>query len=137
MNRTLHSNAHVKNFLVGSQVATTKTGDVIDRFNYRDAIVHLLVTNVTGTPTAKEVTLKLQHSDTDVSADFVDVDIQGITSTIVTEENEAELHLNLDGFKQYVRVIATTSYTGGTAPKADIIGTIVLGNMVSNPVREA
>lgn len=137
MNRTLHSSAHVKNAVLGIQVATTKTGDIVDRFNYRDAILHVQVANVTGTPTAKEVTLKLQHSDTDVTGDFVDVDIQGIASTIVTAEDEAELHINLDGFKQYVRVVATTAYTGGTAPKADVIGTFVLGNMVTNPVRKA
>lgn len=134
MNRTLHSTANVKNAVLGVQVAATKTGEVIDRFNYRDLILHGLVANVTGAPTAQEVTFKLQHSDTDVSADFVDVDIQGIQSVLTVAE-EGELHVNLDGFKQYVRVVVNANFTGGTSPKADIVGTAVLGNMVANPVR--
>lgn len=134
MNRTLHSSAHVVNAVLGVQVAATKTGEVVDRFNYRDAILHAVVANVTGAPTGKEVTLKLQHSDTDVAGDFVDADIQGVPSTLVVAES-GELHVNLDGFKQYVRVVASANFTGGTAPKADIVGTLVLGNMVSNPVR--
>lgn len=136
MNRTLHSSAHVKNAVLGVQVAATKTGDIIDRSNYRDAILHAFVANVTGAPTAQEVTLTVQHSDTDQTADFVDADIQGINS-VVTVVDEGELHLNLDGFKQFVRVVATASFTGGTAPKADIVGTLVLGNMISNPERVA
>lgn len=133
MNRTLHSTANVKNAVFGSQVST-KTGEAIDRFNYRDAILHAVVGNVTGTPTAQKVVLKVQHSDTATAGDFVDAEIQGIES-VLTIEQEGELHLNLDGFKQFVRVVATATFTGGTTPKADVIGTIVLGNMVSNPVR--
>jgi hypothetical protein len=134
MNRVLHSTANVKNALLGVQVATTKTGDIIDRFNYRDAIIHGLVANVTGTPTAQEVEFKLQHSETDVAGDFVDVNIQGIQSAF-TVTADGELHVNLDGFKQYIRVVATANFTGGTTPKADLVGTVVLGNIVSNPVR--
>jgi uncharacterized protein with PIN domain len=134
MNRTLHSAAHVKNAVLGTQVAATKTGDAIDRFNYRDAILHALVANVTGAPTAQELTIKIQHSDTDVAGDFVDAAIQNIPSTL-TVTGEGELHVNLDGFKQYVRVVASLNFTGGTSPKADVIVTAVLGNMYSNPER--
>lgn len=134
MNRVLHSTANVKNAVLGVQTAATKTGDVIDRFNYRDAILHAVVANVTGAPTATSVALKIQHSDTDVPGDFVDANIQGIAS-VLTVTDQGELHVNLDGFKQYVRVVATATFTGGTTPKADIVGTLVLGNMVSNPIR--
>lgn len=135
MNRVLHSTAHVKNAVLGIQVTSAKTGVAIDRFNYRDAILHVAVDNVTGAPTAKNIEVKVQHSDTDVAGDFVDADIQGIDTVLEVADAEGELHLNLDGFKQYVRVVVAASYTGGTAPKADVIGTLVLGNMVSNPVR--
>lgn len=136
MNRTLHSTANVKNAVLGLGVASTKQGEVIDRSNYRDAIVHLLVDNVTGSPTSAEVTVKVQHADTEDSADFVDADIEGIQSTFTVEgEGEGELHINLDGFKQYIRVVANTSFQGGTSPKADVVGTVVLGNKVANPVR--
>lgn len=135
MNRTLHSNAHVKNAVLGIQVESNQTGEVIDRFNYRDLILHGLVANVTGEPTSRKVTLKLQHSDTDVPDDFVDVNIEGIKSVLTIKEGEGELHVNLDGFKQYIRVVANVKFTGGTTPKADIVCTAVLGNMVANPVR--
>jgi len=135
MNRVLHSTANVKNAVLGVQVTAPQTGASVDRFNYRDAILHVLVANVTGAPTAKSVAVKVQHSETDVPGDFVDVVIQGQAGEIVVTDTEGELHLNLDGFKQYVRVIATPAFTGGTTPKADIVGTIVLGNKVSNPVR--
>lgn len=135
MKRVLHSNATVKNGLVAVQAAT-KTGEVIDRFNFRDAIVHGLVTNVTGTPTATEVTFKVQHSDTDVTGDFKDAVIQGHATSVVIN-SEGELHLNLDGFKQYIRIVATANFTGGTSPKADLVATVVLGNPVTMPGRTA
>jgi hypothetical protein len=134
MNRVLHSTANVKNGVLGIQVAASKTGDVIDRFNYRDAIVHVLAANVTGAPTAQEVTVKIQHSDTELAGDFVDAAVQGVP-TALTVAQEGELHVNLDGLKQYIRIVANVAFTGGTTPKADIVGTVVLGNMVSNPVR--
>lgn len=134
MNRTLHSTAHVKNAVLGVQVASSKTGEVIDRFNYRDAILHVAVANVTGAPTATAINVKVQHSDTDVAGDFVDANVQGITTQLSTD-SEGELHLNLDGFKQFVRVVVDAQFTGGTTPKADVVGTLVLGNMVSNPER--
>ncbi len=135
MKRTLHSQAHVKNAVLGVQVASSKTGVIVDRFNYRDAILHLLVTNVTGTPTGQSIAVKVQHSDTDTAGDFVDADVQGIETTLTVTGDEGELHLNLDGFKQYIRVVVDASFTGGTTPKADVVGTFVLGNMVSNPTR--
>lgn len=134
MNRTLHSTAHLTNAVLGIQVSATKTGEVIDRDNYRDAVLHVLVANVTGTPTAQEVVVKLQHSDTTTTGDFVDVDVQGIKSDLTVTES-GELHVNLDGFKRFIRVVANANFTGGTTPKADIVGTVALGNMVTNPVR--
>lgn len=137
MNRTLHSTAHVKNAVLGVQVASSKQGNIIDRTNYRDAILHVVVDNITGSPTATDITITLQHSDTDQSADFEDVNIQGIPSVLdVDGAGEAELHLNLDGFKQYVRVVVSANFTGGTSPKADVVGTLVLGNMEYNPIVE-
>ena len=64
-----------------------------------------------------------------------DADIQNIRSSFTATEEQNELHLNLDGFKQYIRIVTDTKFNGGTAAGADIIGTVVLGNMVSNPVR--
>lgn len=134
MNRVLHSNATVVNGLLAVQVATTKTGEAIDRNNFRDAIVHGLVSGVTGAPTATEVTFKVQHSDTTTTGDFVDADIQGVASTFVIVE-EGELHINLDGFKRYVRIVATAKFTGGSTPKADLVSTVVLGNPLAMPGR--
>lgn len=134
MNRTLHSNATVKTAVLGSG-SGSKTGTIIDRMNYRDAIVHIAVANVTGNPDGTEVAVKVQHSETDKASDFVDADIQNIRSSFTATEEQNELHLNLDGFKQYIRIVTDTKFNGGTAAGADIIGTVVLGNMVSNPVR--
>lgn len=130
MRKTLVQQANVKSALVGIGVATSKTGTVIDRGGYRDGILHVVLGDVTGTPTATDVTVKLQHSDN--GTDFVDVDVQhvvAVTESLKAAGEQTELHLNLEGFKQFVRVVATAKLTGGTTPKVDVIGTLVIGNI--------
>lgn len=126
MNKTLVQHATVKNALFGVDVASTKTGEIIDRDAQRDAIIHAVAVT-TGSPTATSIELKLQHSDTEVTGDFVDAVIQG-QETALTIDAEGELHVNLEGFKRYIRVVANASFTGGTTPKATIVATAVLGN---------
>ena len=126
MNKTLVQHATVKNVLFGADVAATKTGEIIDRDAKRDAIIHAVAVT-SGAPTSTAIELKLQHSDTEVTGDFVDADIQG-QATAFTIDAEGELHVNLEGFKRYIRVVATASFTGGTSPKATIVASAVLGN---------
>jgi hypothetical protein len=137
MKRTLVQHATVKNAVVGIDVASSKTGVIIDRDGFRDGILHVILDNVTGSPTAVDVTVKLQHSDTDQPADFADVDVQGVTTvtqSLTAAGEETELHINLEGLKRYVRAVVSANLTGGTSPKVNVIGTLVLGNAENLPI---
>lgn len=137
MKRTLVQHATVKNAVVGIDVSTSKTGTIIDRDGFRDGILHVILADVTGSPTAVDVTVKLQHSDTDQPSDFTDVNVQGVasvTQSLTAAGEETELHINLEGLKRYVRAVVTANLTGGTSPKVNVIGTLVLGNAERLPI---
>ena len=106
---------------------------VIDRYAFEDAIVHLKVGAATGTPTAQSVALKLQTGDAVNGSDMSDV--TGEVITALTADNlEAELDLDLAGYKRYLQVIPTVAFTAGTTPKIPVAVTVVLGKAVSIPV---
>lgn len=113
--------------------AGTANGDVIDRLGFAGAVVHLKAGAATGAPTAQGVALKVQHGDASNGSDMADV--TGATIAALTADNaEAQLDLDLSGYKRYIRVVVTTTFTGGTTPTIPSAVDVVLGEAVSGPV---
>lgn len=106
---------------------------VIDRYAFEDAIVHLKVGTATGTPTAQSVALKMQTGDAAAGSDMADVSGDAIAA-LTADNGEAELDLDLAGYKRYLQVISTVAFTAGTTPKIPVAVTVVLGKAVSIPV---
>ena len=99
---------------------------VIDRLGFEDAIVHVKVGAASGTPTAQSVALKLQTGDAAAGSDMADV--PGDAVPALTADNlEAELNLDLAGYKRYLQVIPTVAFTAGTTPKIPLAVTVALG----------
>lgn len=106
---------------------------VIDRFGFEDAIVHLKVGAATGTPTSQSVTLKVQTGNIANGSDMADV--TGDTITALTADGlEAELNLDLAGYKRYLQVVPTVAFTAGTTPKIPVAAVVVLGKPMTIPV---
>ena len=114
-------------------VAGDLTPIVIDRFGFEDAIVHLKVGAATGTPTAQSVSLKVQTGDAAGGSDMADVTGDAIAA-LTADNAEAELDLDLAGYKRYLQVIPTVAFTAGTTPKIPVAVTVVLGKPVTIPV---
>jgi hypothetical protein len=115
------------------RVAGSVNGVVIDRFGFLDAVVHLGLGVASGTPTVQGVALKLQ---TGAAADGSDMaDVTGSTIPVLTVDSlQAELDINLSGYKRYIRPVITTTFTGGTTPAIPSAVTVALGNGASIPV---
>lgn len=106
---------------------------VIDRLGFEDAIILLKVGAATGEPTAQGVSLKVQTGDILAGTDMADVTDDTIAA-LTTDGAEAELDLDLAGYKRYLQVVPTVALTAGTSPKIPVAVAVVLGNSRSIPV---
>ena len=116
-----------------AQSAGAVNGLVIDRFGFFDAIAHLKLGAVAGSPTALGVSVKMQTGDAADGSDMADV-AADLTLPLTTALAEAKLNLDLNSYKRYLRPVLTTTFTGGTTPTIPVAITIILGNAVSIPV---
>lgn len=134
MSKKLGENAKVVAGVVPLLVAAgAMTPIIIDRLGFEDAVVHLKVGAATGSPTAQSVTLQVQTGDVLAGSDMADV--SGAAIAALTADNaEAELNLDLAGYKRYVQVTPTVAFTAGTSPKIPVAATVVLGNYYSIPI---
>jgi len=113
--------------------AGSVNGLVIDRLGFEDAKVHLKVGAATGSPTAQGVSLKMQAGDASDGSDMADV--SGDTIAALTTDNaEGNLNVDLSGYKRYLRVVATVTFTGGTTPAIPVAVTVALGNAREIPI---
>lgn len=108
--------------------AGTVTGTTVDTAGYESALMTVNVGAVAG---AGDVTLKLQHSDTTTSGDFVDVpdaQLQGeIPAALVAATTYKQGYL---GAKRYVRALGTLNSGTSVAYSVDFL----LGNARDKPV---
>lgn len=115
------------------RAAGSVNGSVVDRLGFQSAVVFLNTGAATGTPSAQGVALKVQTGDVADGSDMADV--TGDTVAALTADNaNAELNLNLAGYKRYLRVVVTTTFTGGTTPKIGSSVTVALGESNTIPV---
>jgi len=133
MNRLGESVKLVKGIAPAAQVAGSVNGTVVDRFGFLDAVVHLGLGVVSGAPSAQGVTLKLQTGAVADGSDMADV-IGATIVALAVDNLQAELDIDLSGYKRYARVVVTTTFTGGTTPAIPVAVTVALGNATNIPV---
>lgn len=105
---------------------TAETGAVIDRAGFLSGKLAVQVGEPTGTPDSFSVAAKLQHGDAADGSDMDDLD--GAAIEAITEDGGiAEVDVNLNGAKRYVRAVVTPSFTGGTAPAIPVAAQVLLG----------
>lgn len=116
-----------------ARTAGAANGTVIDRLGFLDAVVHLRAGAASGSPTAQGVALKMQHGAAADGSDMADVSGAAIAA-LDADNEEAQLDIDLSGYKRYIRAVVTTSFTGGSSPAIPSAVTIALGGADVEPV---
>ena len=96
--------------------AGASNGTGFDKAGALSCKLVVLTGAATGTPTTQSATAKIQHSDDNSTfADYTPPD--GSASVAVTAvDSTGSVDVDLSGAKQYIRVVMTTAFTGGTTP---------------------
>lgn len=108
---------------------TAANGTGIDRSGYDSLKIIGSTGASTGTPSSFTVTFKLQDSAD--NSTFTDVSGQSFTITAVNDENT--LNVNLIGLNQYVRVVMTPAFSGGSSPTVLAAAALTLGGAAVLP----
>ncbi|MBT9171350.1 MAG: hypothetical protein DDT18_01724 [Actinobacteria bacterium] len=74
---------------------------------------------------------RVQHGDAADGRDMVD--IPGAVATIIAADLIAEINVDCRGLRRFVRVVVTTTFTGGTSPAVLVAATIAMGEAVWLP----
>jgi hypothetical protein len=115
--------------------AATITGDAIDRASFASMVMSHRCGTASGTPTSYTVDTKLQESDASGSG-FADV--AGETLVQLTADNTSdEKVVDLRGRKRYLKLVTTVAFVGGTSPKVEAAGAVVLCDPVVKPAVES
>lgn len=123
--------------------AGTRNGPAIDRatpggVHYSSLTLHTATGATAGAPTTQAVDSKLQTSG-DGATGWADYVPPGETAAaavaqITAASSNAEVDVNLEGAKRFIRVVETVAFTGGTAPTIGVSSTVILAGADRTPV---
>jgi hypothetical protein len=109
--------------------ATNGTG--IDRTGYLSCTIFAQTGVASGSPSAQTVNVKLQDSAD--NSTFADVTGQALTE-ISADSTTGQLDVDLGTLKQYIRLVSTVAFTGGSTPAWDVAASVILGGSDTLPV---
>ncbi len=117
-------------------------GGSVDTQGYSTAALNAYVVKASGAPTAASTAVKLQESaDNSTWADALDNTGTVIGATVDVHAADGEVYARIEGLglnrKRYLRVVETTTFTGGTTPAVLVTAEILLGNAYQKPVNTA
>jgi hypothetical protein len=117
-----------------------------DRDGFLSAVLGVVVSTITGTPTSAKITVTATECDT-VDGTYTPVadalffaeqdGVVGNVKTISispTDGGSFQVVLDLVGAKQFIKLDIATSFTGGTTPAATTTSAIALGDSREQPV---
>lgn len=119
--------------------AATANGTGVDRVSAAGEFASCCIAAVTGatsgTPTTETATFKLQDSaDNSSFADYVPPGLAAAPTLVLSAANTAgQLGIDLSGARQYVRVVCTNAFTGGSSPTLLVAAALVLGGAQVDP----
>lgn len=104
--------------------AGTRNGFSIDRTGFDSCVLFVQGGAVAGAPSAQSLVSKLQESDD--GSTWTDISGAAIAA-ITSASSSAKVNVSLATAKQYVRVVETVAFTGGTNPLMGAASAVVLG----------
>ena len=114
-----------------ARAAGARNGTAIDRGSFSSCVLSVQAGAASGAPTAIEFGAKLQHSD-DGATDWTDY--EGAEVELTEASTIAEADVDLSGAKQFIRVVESLAFTGGTTPTLGTASQVVLGGPDHLPV---
>jgi len=105
------------------------SGTAVDRTGQYSMRLHAMCGAASGSPTAQSHTVKIQES----SDNSTFTDVSGASVTLDADDESLTLDIDLSGYKQYVRAVLVTSFTGGSTPANDFAATLTLGGDDERP----
>jgi hypothetical protein len=119
--------------------AGTINGTGVDRLqaagSFSSCAIAGLTGAVSGSPTAQSATFKLQDSaDNSTFADYVPPGLSAAPTLVLSAANAAgQVGIDLSGARQYVRVVCTVAFTGGSSPTLLVGAGLILGGAQQEP----
>lgn len=127
-----------------SPLAGTVTGanytTGVDRTGFLKALIEVEVGAAGGGPTTQTLDVKIQHSDT-VGGSYTDwvpvtgVAASGAVAQITAVNTRKRKEVDLRGAKQFIRLSATTAFTGGASPTLFQAAAIILSGADTLPAQ--
>ncbi len=112
-------------------------GAVVDTLGYQTGMIAFEAGAISGSPSATSVAVKLQEGALADGSDMADA--KDNTGTVIggTLTAAGTLLARIEGLglnrKRYLRVVETTTFTGGTTPAVLVHGNILLGRGFEKP----
>ena len=112
-------------------------GGVVDTIGYETAMLVFEAGDISGTPDATSVAVKLQEGSLADGSDMADA--KDNTGTVIggTLTDSGVFLSRIEGLglnrKRYLRVVETTTFTNGTTPAVLVHGNILLGRGLEKP----
>jgi hypothetical protein len=125
---------------VSSTSASAINGVAIDRTGYLSAGVCLTVGINPSVPTGFTTLIKVQHSLTSTSGDFVDfaaIETFGSAADLTAASVTKYYNVNLRGARKYIRVVVVNTFTGGSSPSSLFGAVVVLGDKNVEPANSS
>jgi hypothetical protein len=138
---SIYDNVAVQKSLApqGDTGGSPVNGGVVDTLGFNTGMLAFESGAISGSPSAISIAVKLQESDASDGSGMADaLDNTGtVIGGTVTAAN-TELLARVEGLganrKRYLRVVETTTFTGGTTPAVHIHANILLGRPGELPV---
>ena len=105
------------------------SGGSVTKSPYESTVVSVMTGATSGSPTSFEVAAKLEHADTSGVWDAV----SGGTASIEAANTVAEINVNLNEVKRYMRVVLTPTFNGGSSPSVYVASAFALGQSKYGP----
>lgn len=125
-----------------ARAAGTVNGTGFSRRGYNSCVLVGITGAESGSPSARSVDFKLQHSDTlgGTYADFTpsvpNPGGTGALAQIAAVDTLKKRSIDLKTAKEFIRVVGTSAFTAGTAPTLLSAAIVVLGGADTLPIAD-
>ena len=117
-------------------------GISVDTKGYNTAMLRASVAVASGSPTTASTVVKLQESaDNSTWTDATDNTGSVISATVSSKTTAQDVVLRIEGLnlnrKRYLRIVETTTFTGGSSPAVVVAADVLLGRGFTLPSNTA
>ncbi len=114
-------------------------GTIVDTMGFGSAVLSFQAGQVSGTPDSISIAVKLQEGDQADGSDMADARDHAGNVIGGTTADHSVILARIEGLglnrKRYLRVVETTTFSGGSSPAVAVHASILLGRAFTEPVQ--